>query len=547
MKNKRLDRMPYIIVMILAALLFILTYGIRVLNPFYDDWLLERTDLTQHYLGWCFYRRGEWTFPIGLTDQLAYPTYTSVVFTDSIPILALFFKVLSPILPQTFQYFGWWGIVCFMLQGYFAVKILREFSVGRVQAVIGSILFILSPIVIERMFRHTALGGHWIILASIYLFVLHRRLLYQDAFKSTVFWGIIGGLIPLIHLYYLPMCGMFLGGYILCSFIKERKFKFVYLLPGIVFCACLFGVTYMLGGFSSHMGYADVGLGECSFNLNGFFNAKGYSRIFDSLPTYADGQYEGFAYLGLGVFILLLLALIYFLISVKRIRQINKDIWIYGIVYVLMSLGLIIFAASPVVTYNDKLLFILTDSSRVADCWSIFRSTGRIVWPVCYLIFTGVIVCNDRLWKNFMNKEYLAIISIAVCCAVQIFDISNKIIEQNEYFAHKRSYESVLKSEIWNVAAEHGELEHIVWVSNSYENNEILHIAKYAYDHNLTMNIFYFARPISVRENTQKSLDNLDSTCLYIFANDEANEIDKYDLNYYEADGYIVGTTFPLK
>lgn len=547
MINKRLDRITYISVIVLAALLFILIYGIHVLNPFYDDWLLERTDLTQHYLGWCFYRRSKWTFPLGLTNQLAYPTYTSVVFTDSIPILALFFKVLSPMLPQSFQYFGWWGIVCFMLQGYFAVKILREFSVGRVESVVGSILFILSPIVIERMFRHTALGGHWIILASIYLFVLHRKLMYKDTFKSVVCWGIIGGLIPLIHLYYLPMCGIFLGGYILCSFIKEKKFKFIYILPGIAFSVCLLGITYILGGFTSHMSYTDAGLGEFSFNLNGFFNAKGYSGIFEALPTYADGQYEGFAYLGLGIFILLLLTLIYLFIDIRNIKKANKDIWIYGTMYVLMSLGLIIFAASPLVTYNDKLLFVLTDSSRLSDLWSIFRSTGRIVWPVCYLIYIGVIVCNDRLWKNSVHKEYFAVISVAICCAVQIFDISNKIIEQNEYFAHKRIYESVMKSEIWNTAVEQGELEHIVLGSGNYEHNEILQIAKYAYDNNLTMNIFYFARPISVRENTQKSLDNLDNTCLYIFKGDEAEALERYDLNYCEADGYVVGTTFPLK
>ena len=73
------------------------------------------------------YRNGDWTFPIGLTDQLAYPYYTSVIFTDSIPIFAVFFKLLSPILPANFQYFGFWGILCFGLQGMLAAKILKKF------------------------------------------------------------------------------------------------------------------------------------------------------------------------------------------------------------------------------------------------------------------------------------------------------------------------------------------------------------------------------------------------------------------------------------
>lgn len=544
MKKEHQNIYINIITMVLGAVLFLAIYGINVLNPTYDDWLLGKGDLTQHYLGWCFYRRGDWTFPIGLTNQLAYPTYTSVIFTDSIPLLAVLFKVLSPILPDTFQYFGWWGLACFMLQGYFAVKILREFSVGKLQAVFGSVFFIVAPVLIERMFRHTALGGHWIILASIYLFAMHRREAYRNVLKTSVHWGIVGGLTASVHLYFLPMCGMFLIGYILCSFIREKRVQIKYILPGITFSVCLFGVTYILGGFSSHANFTDAGLGDCSFNLNGLLNSKGYSRIFNALPIYTDGQYEGFAYLGLGILILLLPALFYFMIS---IRKINKVTWLYGSMYLLISIGLIIFAASPVVSFNDKFLFRITDSSTLTHYWSIFRSTGRIIWPVCYLIYIGVIIGNDRLWNNYIHREYLAVILLVICCSVQIFDISLKLIEQNKEFAPKKVYGSILKSEIWDKAAKHDGVKHVVWVSNSYENKEILHFAKYAYDNNLTMNNYYFARGISVRENTQKSLDNLNDKCIYIFKNNETEGIKNYNLNFYEADEYIVGTTFALE
>lgn len=155
------DKLYFLMAAVLGAVVFALLYGTHILNPAYDAWLLSQGDLTQHYLGWCFYRRGNWTFPIGLTDQLAYPSYSSVIFTDSIPLFAVFFKLLSPILPDTFQYFGWWGILSFMLQGYFSVKILRTLRVGKFCSMAGSIFFILSPTVIEKMFRHTALGGHW--------------------------------------------------------------------------------------------------------------------------------------------------------------------------------------------------------------------------------------------------------------------------------------------------------------------------------------------------------------------------------------------------
>ena len=414
-------KMLYIFAAILGAVCFIAVYGIRVLNPLYDDWLLNRGDLTQHYLGWCFYRQSAWTFPFGLTDRLAYPDYSSVIFTDSIPLFAIFFKVLSPILPETFQYFGWWGLACFMLQGFFAAKILDALHVGKLQVLIGSILFILSPVVIEKMFRHTALGGHWIILAAIYLFICHRKI-YAEVGKTALYWGLIGAYVGCVHMYLLPMCGAFLCGFVLCSWLKEKKLRIKYALPAVTFLFGLFVCTYLLGGFSTRAEAGSNDLGTFSFNLNGFFNAKGYSRFFPALATYHDGQYEGFAYLGLGVFLLLAIALVYaarILYQNARAEKhkADRDFVLYAVVYVMMSVGLILFAASPEVTFGDKLLFVLTDSSTLTHYWGMFRSSGRIVWPVCYLIMIGVIVCNDRLF----SKKNIAAAVLAVCVFLQIF------------------------------------------------------------------------------------------------------------------------------
>ncbi|MDE6909891.1 MAG: hypothetical protein K2P44_05415, partial [Lachnospiraceae bacterium] len=279
------DSVVYALSAMIGVAAFIAIYGWNVLNPVYDDWLLGRGDLTQHYLGWCFYRRGDWTFPVGLTDNLAYPSLTSVIFTDSIPVLAVFFKALSPILPETFQYFGWWGVVSFALHGFFSAKILRAFSVGKLQTLIGSIFFVVSPLVIERMFKHTALGGHWMILAAVYLFVRHGTD-YRNFKKTVLCWGILGVLTASVHLYFLPMCGAFLCGCLLCSFLKEKKIQWKLLLPGVSFGSGLLAATYLLGGFSTRAVSSDEGLGVYSFNLNGFFNEKGYSRFFDALPMY---------------------------------------------------------------------------------------------------------------------------------------------------------------------------------------------------------------------------------------------------------------------
>ncbi|MDE6916835.1 MAG: hypothetical protein K2P39_08570 [Lachnospiraceae bacterium] len=544
------DRVLYALAALTGTVAFVLIYGVNVLNPVYDDWLLGQGDLSQHYLGWCFFRRGSWAFPIGLTDNLAYPSYTSVIFTDSIPLLAVFFKLLSPVLPETFQYFGWWGIVSFALQGYFAARILREFSVARLQTLIGSIFFVVSPIVIERMFRHTALGGHWLILASVYLFVRHKKE-YQKVGRTVLWWGIIGALTASVHLYYLPMCGAFLCGYVLCSFLRDAKVRLRHLLVGISFAAALFASTYLLGGFSTRASSDGDGLGECSFNLNGFFNEKGYSRFLDALPMYHESQYEGFAYLGIGIFILMAAAAAFLVLDLVKNRGRSIRKYSIGIVSgLLISVGLILFAASPSVTWNDKLLFVLTDSSTLTHYWSIFRSSGRIVWPVCYLIYLVVIVCNGKLWERCLKNERAAAVVpallLASCCFLQLYDIGGKLAEQRERFGMKQTYVPVLEDALWDELARQEGLEHFVWVSNSFENRQILEMARWAYDNELTMNIFYFARGISVIEDTQYSLQNPDDTYVFVFKPEEMTAYPDCGLNFYAADGYIVGTTFAL-
>lgn len=536
------SKLYYILITLTGIITFTALYGWRILIPTYDGWLFNGPgDLMQHYLGWCFYRRGGWTFPIGLTDNLAYPDYSSVIYTDSIPVFAVFFKLLSPVLPRTFQYFGIWGMMCFILQGIFTVKILLELKVGRTQAYVASFIFMLSPIVIERMYRHTALGAHWLILACIYLFVRHKSD-YDNIKKSSLCWGAAGVLIPSVHMYFLPMCGAFLGGYVLCSFIKARRIRVKYFMPAVSFAAGLFAAVFLLGGFST---WASVsggdGLGEYSFNLNGFFNAKGYSRFFSSLPYYCDGQYEGFAYLGLGVFVLLFFAIAYAAVCFsKKTARSGRDFIMYAAMYVLMSAGLIVFAASPQVTLNERLLFKYPDSSTLEHYWGIFRSTGRIVWPVCYLIYIAAVMCNDRFWKS-VNKSRAAFIVVVLCAVLQITDIYGKLAGARESYAGEKVYNSPLKSGIWDKIADIDSFEHIVWVSPHFENMEIMTIAKFAQDNELTMNNYYFARAIGVVDNVKREMGNLNDKCIYIFRTEEPEGIEDYDLYTVEADGYIIG------
>ena len=83
-----------------------LCYGFQTLNPYNIDWLMSALhDWGTHYLGWHFFKNEPWQFPLGNISNYFAPLGTNVGFTDSIPLLAIFFKLFSAILPENFQYF----------------------------------------------------------------------------------------------------------------------------------------------------------------------------------------------------------------------------------------------------------------------------------------------------------------------------------------------------------------------------------------------------------------------------------------------------------
>ncbi len=287
----------YVIVAIISAVAFFSIYGVKILNPLYTDWLLAGGDLSQHYLGWTAYRTSSWHFPIGMVDTLAYPYQTSIIFTDSIPIFAFFFKLLSPILPDKFQYFGIWGILCFVLQGVFAARIIANFTENKLIITISGMLFVFAPVMIFRMYVHTALAGQWILLLGLEPIFAYKK--YQYSKKIYLIVGLMAALSASIHMYFVLMSGIILLGicfidiFLLCRIKRCGLMLTEYLVVVAI-------VTWLFGGFNSDMPAGAVGIGIFSMNINTFFNPQGWSKIFRELPLYGTGQYEGFGYFGGG-------------------------------------------------------------------------------------------------------------------------------------------------------------------------------------------------------------------------------------------------------
>lgn len=521
----------------MAAFLYI--YGIRVLDPTFDDWLYAGGDLTQHYLGWMAYRNSEWFFPIGMTDQLTYPLKTSIIFTDSIPLFAVVFKLFSPILPETFQYFGLWGIMTFALNGAVSAKILQKYLQKDWQIVLGGLFFILSHQVLHRMYAHTALAGHWLILLAIYLLVYYRE---KSFYSKLLWWMLLGFLCASIHIYFIPMCGIVLVAFCLTDFVsrpgenKVRRFlRPLFYLAGYMGTAVC--VIAFLGGLSSKATAEAEGLGMYSMNLNAFFNPQFSNCMTKTLSTYGAGQYEGFAYLGAGILFLVLETII-LLISFGR----NGKLQLFGAMKQGFAAAFIlafIVSLSPVITYESKVLLQLRIPQFIVDLWSIFRSTGRFGWVCVYLIFIFALCADYQCVTSPRLKSVILIAGILL----QMMDMRHVLMEKHASWIEETAfqYTTGLDEEILDSVLIKNGIKHVVIV-DGWSNDTWYPVAVYALEHHLTLNKFYFARtPSGIPEAQERALEELSGDTAFIWSISNSLDCENYDLNYCVAGDFVIG------
>ena len=277
---------------LLGALVFVVLYGVRVLDPACVDWILNdpSPDPSQHYLGWVFYRRSAVRLPyIGANYSAVYPFRTSIVFTDSIPLLAVLGKLLGPLLPARFQYFGWWGLLCYALQGGLAQAILAR--LGGVRSgqrarcwatVAGAGVLVFFPALTVRMFAHTALAANWLVLLALWL-LLRSDALLPSTGRACLAWGMMGLLCAGVHLYYLPMVGIVLVGYALRRGLQKRGAAAV-AAPVLAYCGAALAELVLLGAFAANFaGYS-----------NGYLNGADLANLLNEAALLAARKNQPF-------------------------------------------------------------------------------------------------------------------------------------------------------------------------------------------------------------------------------------------------------------
>ncbi len=426
-------------------------YGLQTLLPSNVSWLMTiKHDWGGHYLGWLFYKNEGWHFPIGSVHNYFYPVGTNVGFTDSIPLLAIFFKLFSFALLADFQYFGIWLFACHLLAAYFTILLFRLFKVNDLVTFIGVIFIAANPILIYRGL-HPALCAHWLLIASLYVYFLDPSVVRPARILRYQFILLI--IASLVNPY---LCFMVLGFSIftvikLCFAEKVmlKKHLIIYITGSVISLVLCWYVTGIMNFSKKEDVGVEGGYGLYGLNLHSLYNSFGFSKFFRGLKQVSPHQYEGYMYLGAGMFFILLVLLVYRIVQLfKRIKKKgnfnlklsfgNKRLVPLSVLIILFTL----FSVSHVVTLNERVLFKIPVPKTIIQLGDIFRASARFFWSAYYLILIFAIIAIAR--SRMMNTVKLAILGMAVI--LQLYDTQRIFTYRKLSYG---SYEPPIDTKSW--------------------------------------------------------------------------------------------------
>ena len=82
----------HILLLIISFFTSLYLLGFDNLNFLNKNWLYLG-DLSVYQIGWEFFRNDSWKFPLGFNHYYGLELANSIIFTDSIPLLAFIFKL----------------------------------------------------------------------------------------------------------------------------------------------------------------------------------------------------------------------------------------------------------------------------------------------------------------------------------------------------------------------------------------------------------------------------------------------------------------------
>jgi hypothetical protein len=396
-------------------------YGWQILPPGNTGWMLEGTigpDPVQYWLGWTYFARSPWMWPPGANPDWGLEVGSAVFYSDSIPLLAFAFKALRPLV-EVPQYWGAWLFACGALQALLAWRLIGLVTRDGLARLAGATLFVLQPILLNRMGGHFALGGQFLLLAA-----LHLCLTAGAPGRRPLAWAGLVLAAALIHAYLLPMvAGLWATDWLARALHRPRRPVALAAealgVPGAGLAGLWAAGFFLLGG---GLGGTWGGFGAMQLDLLAPFDPGHWGGLLPQLPR-AD-HLEGMdSYLGLGSLLLIGAGLVAYL---WRRRPGFARHWplVAGLAVMLAI------AVTHRVSIGGQVVLVLAElPERVLALADALRASVRFFWPLAYAaLFAAIAALAHALGGRRTG------FALAALLAVQVVDLQPGFARLAGYF-----------------------------------------------------------------------------------------------------------------
>ena len=358
-----------------------------VVWPGSTDWLRWGDMEFAQYI-WQYYRHTpilQW--PVTAVDSYGEGWGTLFPSSAGIALVGLPLKLISPILPENFQFLGAWTLSCFVLQGFFADRLFAHFGLSALERIFGSLSILVAPIFIFRIgMTHLDLSAQWVVLAGLLLY-------FKDSVSRPLGrWLILIAVTICIHIYLFVLVISIGMAWVVKRRVSGSRQK---QLRSGVYSAMMMILTSLVMwwflGYSTFLGQAK-GVGFFRLNTLAFFNPESgsdvaYSHALSRLPlirnrTFFGEESEGFGFLGfLGILGLIALAATsHRWFTKQRLRSVGP--------LLVSAFVLMLVAVSHQIAVARR-EFELPIPAVLVDTRQIFRVAPRFSWLAYYLVLVA--------------------------------------------------------------------------------------------------------------------------------------------------------------
>ena len=434
---------------------------------------------------------------------------SSIIFSDSLPLFALLFKLLDPVLPETFQYFGLWVFSCILLQAIFSYLVLSRFTTNRWLLGLGTALLLLSPPYLMRFLIHLALGGQWLLLAGLYLYLSRN-------YRSR-FWLALLAAATLVHAYLLVMLAAIWGADLLQRLFMRQLTLGQCIKRGLTGSAIILSLMWCLGYFM--LGPSPAGPGQYfRMNLLALADpAGGWSRVFPGGHLQQNFMSpDGYNYMGAGMLGLLTVACL--LLAFTKRHQAPRSFSVLPLAA--MALLLLLIALTNSIQLGNHIILEYPLPPWALQAYQTFRAADRMFWPVFYLLCVmAVVITCTRL------RPRLAFCLLAPALCLQLYDLSGALKGARNYF-QAPNWATPLASPLWDQLGQH--YEKVLYIKPGNVPPHFVPLTAFAQRNGMPINSGNFARIDGAAETRARSAlaaqvetQRYDPTALYIFNDDE--------------------------